>query len=165
MAWYQAPSGRKILTAHRRNVHDPPRALRPHVRQDELGEMGEAEEVHLELVAGLVDGDVLDGPVEAEAGVVDEDVDPPFAVDDLANGPLVVGGLADVHLHGDDAVVGQLGEPVGPPGAGVHRVALPSHQDRRLPPYAGGCAGDQYDFAHCTAPFLGSLRRRVTLHR
>ena len=121
--------------------------------------MRQAEEVHLELVAGVREGDVLHGAVDPEAGVVDEDVDPPLGLDDPVDGPLVVGGLADVHLHRDDAVVGQLGQAVHPPGAGVHRVALAGHEDGRLTADAGGCPGDQHHLAHGLLP----PRRRPAL--
>jgi hypothetical protein len=42
------------------------------VRQHELGQAGRAEQVDLELVAGLVEGNVLGGAVESEPGVVDD---------------------------------------------------------------------------------------------
>ena len=129
-----------------------PEPCRAHVRQNELGELCEAEEVHFELVTGVVERDVLDGPVEAEAGVVDEDVDPPLGLDDPAHGLLVVRAHRDVHLDGDDPVVGHLGQAVHPPGAGVHRVALLRHQDRRLTTHARRRSGDQYNLAHCVAP-------------
>ena len=45
------------------------------MRGDELGEARQTEDVDLELAAGLVDRDVLDGAVGAVAGVVDQDVD------------------------------------------------------------------------------------------
>ena len=129
-----------------------PRALGPHVRQDELGEVRQAEEVHLELVAGLVDGDLLDRPVEAEAGVVDEDVDPALVRDDPVHDPFVVLGCRDVHPDGGDAVVGEVGHALQAPGSGVHGVALLTQQDRGLPAHARRCPGDQYDLAHRITP-------------
>ena len=50
------PEGREDPATHRGGVDDPAHARRPHVRQDELGEVGEAEQVDLELVSRVSSG-------------------------------------------------------------------------------------------------------------
>jgi len=42
-----------------------------------LGEPRQPEQIHLELVARLVEWCLFDTPVEAEPGTVDEDIGPP----------------------------------------------------------------------------------------
>ena len=143
--------GREDPTAHRRNVDDSARALRPHVRQDELGEVREAEQVDLELVSRVVERDVLDGSIEAEARVVDQNVNPSFRFDDAAHGPLVVLALRDVHLDRGDAVFGQVVHAVRPASAGVDGVAPAGQQDRGFPAHAGGCSRDEYDLSQVAA--------------
>ena len=98
------------------------------MRHDELGEVREAEQVAHELVSRLVERDVLDGAVEAEARVVDQNVDPSFGIDDAAHGPLVVPALRDVHSDRGDAVFGQVVHAVRPAGAGLDGVAPAGQQ-------------------------------------
>lgn len=76
------------------------------MRQDELGEVGEAKQVHFELVSGVFERDVLYCPVETETRVVDQNVDASLGIDDLAHGSLVVLTLRDIHLDRSDAVFG-----------------------------------------------------------
>jgi len=47
------------LAADGRDVDDAPTALAAHMRQHQLDETGQAEQVDLELVAGLAERDIL----------------------------------------------------------------------------------------------------------
>jgi hypothetical protein len=76
-------------------------------REHQLGQLGEAEGVDLELIASIVDRYVLDRAIEPESGVVDHDVDAAFAGDELLDDALGVFVVDDVHLDGDDPVGGQ----------------------------------------------------------
>ena len=91
----------------------------PHAGQDELDQPGGAEQVHVELAAGLVQRHVLDGSVGAVAGVVDQDVDAAGLGEDLLDaqrGRFLVG---DVHGERSDAALAQVGHPVGAAGHAV----------------------------------------------
>ena len=92
--------------------------------EDELGEAREAEEVDLELVAGVVEGDVLHRAEEAEAGVVDEDVDAATLGGDALGGGGEVFLAGDVHLEGDGAEVFEVAHVLDAAGCGVDGVAL-----------------------------------------
>ena len=95
-------------------------ATRPHVRRDQLGQPRQAEDVDLELAAGLVDRHVLDRTVGAVARVVHQYVDPPALVDDpldAAHHGRVVG---DVHPEDVTPCRARRGHPLDPAGHGVH---------------------------------------------
>ena len=64
------------LAGDGRDVDDGSAPLLPHVRQDELRQPGQAEDINLQLPAGFFDGHVLDGAEGAVTGIVDQDVDP-----------------------------------------------------------------------------------------
>ena len=117
--------------------------------QDELGEVGHAEEVHLELVPGVVERDLLDRSVQAEARVVDQYVDAALGIDDPVDDPLVVVALGHVHLDRGDAVVGQVRHAVHPSGGGVDAVTLAGEQDGGLAAHARRRSGYQHNLAHC----------------
>ena len=55
------------------------------MRSDELDQAAQTEQVDLELAAGLVDRDVLDSPVGAVTGVVDQHVDAAGLLDDVGD--------------------------------------------------------------------------------
>ena len=102
------------------------------MREDPLGQVGQTEQVDLELVAGVVDRNVLDGTVETEAGIVDHDVDPVLGFDDLFDHALVVLGAGDVERDRDDASGQQfLLHPVNTACRGVDPVALLGEENRR----------------------------------
>ena len=63
-----------------------PAAPCAHMRQHQLGEAREAEEVHLELAACLVDGDVFNGAVGSVACIVNEHVNATFCLNNLLYG-------------------------------------------------------------------------------
>lgn len=60
------------LTAHRGNIDDCARALLTHLWEQELGEPGQTEQVHFELVTGIIDRGVLYRTVAAKTGVIDQ---------------------------------------------------------------------------------------------
>ena len=75
VAWYQAPSGSYILPPIDETFTIRTAVLRAQVREDELGEPREPEDVDLELAAGLLHRHVLERAVGPVAGVVHEHVD------------------------------------------------------------------------------------------
>ena len=58
------------------DVDDAPAALGAHVRQDRLGHPDDAEDVDVDDLLVLRDGELLGGACGADAGVVDQDVHP-----------------------------------------------------------------------------------------
>ena len=93
------------------------------VGQDELGEPGGAEDVDLELVAGLGQGHVFERAVGAVAGVVDQHVDAAFFGEDLLDPGLHRLVVGDVHRQRADTGRGEVLHPLYPPSRGVGRVA------------------------------------------
>jgi hypothetical protein len=140
--------GEGDLAAHGGDVDDRARALPAQVRQHELGQAGRAEQVDLELVAGLVEGDVLGGAVESEPGVVDQDVDPALPVEDRPHGPLQVGVLGHVHRQRVAAGVADGVQALDPAGAAVDGVAGAQQLQRGGAPDARRGAGDEDDLGH-----------------
>ena len=109
--------------AHGGDVDDGAGSLGAHVGEDKLSEPPKTENVDLELAAGLVQGDVLNGAVGSVAGVVDQDVDTPGFGDDFldtAGHGFVVG---HVHCQGMDSYRGELFQSVGAACGGVDGVA------------------------------------------
>ena len=68
------------------HVHDAAAALLPHDGQDCAVHVHHAEKVHIELPPGLLRRRELDRTRDAEARVVDENVDAPLAAQDLRHG-------------------------------------------------------------------------------
>jgi hypothetical protein len=68
---------------HGGEVDDASASLSAQVRQDGLGHAHHTEDVDVEHVLGLRDGDFLNGADCAHAGVVDQDVEPPEPLDHL----------------------------------------------------------------------------------
>jgi len=86
------PEGGKDFSTHGGDVHDPSGSLVAHGGQNQLGEVGKAEKIDLELVSGILQGDVLNRPVQPETRVVDQDVNASPGLQDPAYGLLVVLG-------------------------------------------------------------------------
>ena len=122
-----------------------------HAGQDELGQRDRPEVVDLELVADLVEAQLLGGRDGAPAGVVDEHVDAAVVgehpVDAGARG-LVVGDVegADVEL---DAGLGRGVGQGGGPARVAHRrddgEAATGQLDRGVQAHARGGSGDEGD--------------------
>ena len=68
------------------HVHDAAAALLPHDGQHCVVHVHHAEEVHIELTPGLLRRRELDRAGDAEARVVDQNVDAPLAAQDLGHG-------------------------------------------------------------------------------
>ena len=67
-----------------------------------------AREVDAQDFVPVVDAHLPDGPVDGDAGVVDEDVQAAVLLDDFLNDALAVLGVADVALmQGQRAAVGR----------------------------------------------------------
>ena len=94
----------------RRDVHDPPAALRAHLRHDRAAGQEHAQDVDVHDLTPFVDRDLLEGTHRqrrVQPGVVDEDVDRAAALDGLRRHPrhVVLGGDVD----GEPDAVGEVG--------------------------------------------------------
>lgn len=105
--------------AHGGDVDDGAAAALAHARGDEAGEGGEAEDVDVELAAGLLERHVLDGAVGAVAGVVDEDVDAAGLGQDRLDGGADGVLIGEVEGERAQTVLREGGEAVGAPGGAV----------------------------------------------
>ena len=95
------------------------------MRQHKLGEAREAKEVHLKLVACLVDGDVFNSSVGAVARVVDEHVNAAFSVNNLLHGGFHGDLIGNVHAECLHALRGELFNLLNAAGGTVDGVAVP----------------------------------------
>ena len=84
--------------------------MRAHLRQDELGESCQTEEVHLKLVACLVKSNVLDRTVGTVPCVIDEDVNAPLLGDNGLYSLLDGVFVSDVQLKRNHAEGAKLFE-------------------------------------------------------
>ena len=101
-----------------------PCALLSHVGEDELGQPRNPEQVHLELVPGVVQRRLLHRAEQSEAGVVDEDVDAAsFRADPLDAGNEIF-FPGDVHLEGDGSQVFEVSHLLDSACGGIDSVAL-----------------------------------------
>ncbi|GAB2691330.1 hypothetical protein GCM10027194_27140 [Thalassiella azotivora] len=128
-----------------RHVDHPALAALAHPRQDELGQPREADDVHLQLAAGLVHRHVLEGAVRTVARVVHEDVDPSVLGEhalDAGGHRRVVGDVEspDVHAEGGEGL-----HAVDAPGRGDDREPLVLQLDGGLLADARRGAGDEGD--------------------
>ena len=97
------------------------------MRQHQLGEACQAEKVHLELAARLVDGDIFNSAVESVARVVDEHVNAAFCVNDLLYGGFHGCLIGNVHAQRFHALGGELFNLLNAAGSTVDGVAV-AHQ-------------------------------------
>ncbi len=95
--------GRADEAEHRRDVDDAAGSLRHHRDADLLAQVPDGRDVDLHGLAEGVDVLVLHGHGVAHAGVVDEDVHGPAALDDLGHQPPALVGPAEVRGDGDGA--------------------------------------------------------------
>ena len=94
------------------------------MRQHQLGEARQAEEVHLELAARLVDGDVFNSAVGSVARVVDEHVNATFGINDLLYGGFHGCLIGNVHAERSHALGGELFNLLNAAGGTVDGVAV-----------------------------------------
>ena len=112
---------------HRGEVQDAPATPCAHMRQHQLGEARQAEEIHLELATCLVDGDVFNSAVKSVARVVDEHVNAAFCVNDLLYGGFhgcLIGNVQAQRFH---TLGGELFNLLNAAGGTVYGVAV-AHQ-------------------------------------
>jgi hypothetical protein len=108
----------------------------PQVRQRRLGDPQRAEHVRLDLVAGVLLGQLFDEAELAVAGVVDDDVQAPEMLVGLLDGREVGGAIGDVQLQGQNRVpepLDQRGQRCGVARGGGDLVAPLQRGDRPLP--------------------------------
>ena len=93
------------LADDRGHVDDPAGAALDHVLDRGLGHEEGARQVDRDDLLPVLVGHLGHGPVDGDAGVVHQDVDPAVVVDHLAQHPAAVIGVTDVALvHGDPPV-------------------------------------------------------------
>ena len=122
-----------------------------------MDEPGGAEDIHLELPAGLVEGHVLDCSVGAITGVVHQDVDAAGLGKDLLDAELRRLLIRDVHDERLHSVLAQVRHAIGTPGHAVDEepgFLQPEGGGRSDP---GGCTGDKCHLlvgrsGHCGSP-------------
>jgi hypothetical protein len=90
------------------------------VRDGQLDQASQAEDVDLELAAGLLDGHILHRPVGPVAGVVDQHVDTASLGDNLLQPGGHRGVLCDIHAERADPLAGERLHSLDPAGDGVH---------------------------------------------
>ena len=140
-------AGRRVdLAAHLGDVDECPAALVAHVGQDELDEPGRAEDVDLELIAGLGQRARPNGPVRALAGGVDQDIDAALLGEDVPDAGLHGLVVGDIHGEGADTRVGEALHALQPPGCGVGGVAEFMQLQGGGFADTGRASGDEGDF-------------------
>src|SRR5262249_21122172 len=94
-----AVTGDGQAAGDRGDVDDRPAPAAAHAGEHRLDHPDDAEVVRLEQALGPIDRDVLDAAAAADAGVVDQHVDPAGLVVDLVHAELHRGRV--VHVEGD----------------------------------------------------------------
>ena len=97
------------------------------MRQHQLGEARQAKEVHLELAARLVDGDVFNSTVGSVACIVDEHVNAAFCINDLLYGGFHGRLIGNIHAERFHTLGGELFNLLNAAGGTVDGVAV-AHQ-------------------------------------
>ena len=137
------------------HVHDAAAALLPHDGQDGAVHVYHAEKVHIELPPGLLRRRELDRARDAEARVVDENVNAPLAVQDLRHGGVHLRFVRHIRLqvhHARLRVFGAAAELIhfqaaAAQGArGVQADARTAAGDDGYTCFGGGCHGDRLRF-------------------
>jgi len=92
----------------------PAKLLRPHVRQDRLGDLHGAEEVDLEELRDEVLARFLNGAGARHAGIVDEDIDPAKDIEGFSDLNLNVRlGGSDIEVQRRNVIRLLVGETLG----------------------------------------------------
>ena len=99
-----AAEGEDGATGYGGDVDDAATVLAAHDGEHEARHLGEAEDVDLQLVAGILEGHALDGAEVAVAGIVDEHVNAAFALQDGVHTLAARGVVGDIESQGRDAV-------------------------------------------------------------
>ena len=114
------------LPDDRGDHHDAPAAALEHVPQRGLGQVEGPGQVDVDHPAPVVVGHLEHGPVDGDAGVVDQDVQPAVLLDHLGDGAAAVVGGGDVAaVDGDVAVRVGAGEVLGEHSARSSVAAVP----------------------------------------
>ncbi len=112
-----------------------------HRRQEKLGQASRAEDVDLELVSSLVEQNVLDRPVKAETGIVDQDIDTATFRQNCADGSLDLVVVGNIHLQGTRADFLQICHLVDASCGHVDPEAVGDEALGNFLAHAGGCTG------------------------
>jgi hypothetical protein len=135
-----APEKRqREATTDAADVDDRSAAARPHAGDEGAGDRHQAEHVGLELGAEVGVAHLRGRTDDAEAGVVDEDVDVADGSGDLAE----LRAVGDVELVGLDAVLFEQGERFAAAAGRDHGVAGLGQSQRGGASDAGGRPGDE----------------------
>ena len=114
---------------HRAHIHNAAEAVLPHGRKHQLGEARQAEDIHLQLPAGLLHGNILDGAEVTVAGIVHQHVYTAFRRQDIGHAGLHGRFGGNVQAQGRNAVFPQRLHAFYPAGAAVHFMAFLCQQD------------------------------------
>ena len=128
--------------------HEADRAafLRDHSGQQGVGEFDRGDQIDLDEPPDRIDGHRRERPGMAEAGVVDQDVDPSEGVHGLVCEPLAVRRCGQVRDQGPPAdLAGDVGGARDVAAVHQHLRARRGETDRGGAAYSGRCAGDQHD--------------------
>jgi len=114
-----------------------------HGWQQQLRQAGRTEQIDFELIASFLQRDVLDGAVEAEAGVIDQDIDAPNLVQNGLHGgfDLIVPG--HIHPQRDGAEGGQVAHLFNAARGDIDPVAVLDQLARDGFAHTGGGSGHQ----------------------
>lgn len=141
-------SGECEPAAHAAHLHDGAGPLTAHVRQHRADQRRGAEEVQIHQVPQFLVGGLLHRPDQAEARVVDDDVDAAVPQHRVGDGRGDACGVGDVQL-GCDGPVGVRGDKIverfGPAGRGHDRVPGGEGGGRDRTAEAGGGSRDEPD--------------------
>ena len=143
-----APEIQDGLSGDGSDVDDAAAPLLPHGRKHQLAQAGEAEHVHFQLPAGLLHGHVLDGTEVAVAGIVHEDVDAAFRLQDSPDTRLHGGFVRHVHPQRNHTQFLERLHALYAPGRRVHAVSLPRKRRSGIEPDTAAGACNQDDFCH-----------------
>ena len=143
------------------HIDNGPAPLRPHVRQHELRQPGKAEDIDLQLPAGLLQRHVLDGAERAVTGVVDQHVDASLGLHDRGDTGRHRSLVGHVETQRDDAEGAKRFHPLDPAGGTVDAVAFAGQQHGGLIPDAAARAGEKDYFLlfHNCLPGKGNGNR------
>ena len=134
------------VAGHRRHVDDASAALLPHIWKHELGEAREAEDIYVELPAGLLLGHRLERAEVAVARIVDQNVDAPL-LRDYPPDTLLHGGLVGyVHIEQSGARVLERRHPLKASRRGINLMPCGEQPESRAHTDAGGGTGYKNDF-------------------
>ena len=146
------------LSCHGRDVDDTAAPLRPHGRKHQLAQAGQTEHIDFQLPTGFLQRHILNGAEVAVAGIVHEDVDAAFRLQDRPDTRLHGGIVRHVHPQRNHAERLERFHTLHAPGRRIHTVPLLCKRHSGIEPDAAARACNQYDFFHFERPSVISSK-------